>query len=140
MKVVAAAAVAALALAPVALADGDPTSDYLILHRASCPWINTGTRNNWTTTGYIKTCSTDPVALKAWADARQLNFPLLRDFNKEEIHKHDVYDADLMGMRGTAKRAVFLIDHRGIVRYSGVLSDVRNDPDYNGLKKAAASL
>jgi hypothetical protein len=40
---------------------------YLVLHRASCPSINTPDRTNWTTTGYIKTCSTDLTALVKWA-------------------------------------------------------------------------
>lgn len=44
-----------------------PTSNYLKLHRASCKHVNTGIENNWTTTGYIKTCSTDPAALDGWA-------------------------------------------------------------------------
>src|SRR5208337_3911502 len=45
-----------------------PVSSYLILHRASCKWINTSTRTNWTTTGYIKTCSNDLTALTEWAE------------------------------------------------------------------------
>ncbi len=45
-----------------------PTSDYLILHRAACRWINTGVENNWTTTGYIKTCSENVQPLQAWAN------------------------------------------------------------------------
>ena len=44
-----------------------PVADYLVLHRASCRWINTGARNNWTTTGYIKTCSASVPPLVAWA-------------------------------------------------------------------------
>ena len=44
-----------------------PTSNYLKLHRASCKHINIGVENNWTTTGYIKTCSTDPATLDDWA-------------------------------------------------------------------------
>ncbi|MBI3675184.1 MAG: hypothetical protein HY243_01020 [Proteobacteria bacterium] len=43
-----------------------PTSNYLILHRASCRHINTPNRTNWTTTGFIKTCSSDVSALEAW--------------------------------------------------------------------------
>jgi hypothetical protein len=45
-----------------------PAAWYLILHRASCRWINTGAKNNWTTTGYIKTCSTSVPPLEAWAE------------------------------------------------------------------------
>jgi hypothetical protein len=44
-----------------------PVSSYLVLHRASCKHINTPERTNWTTTGYIKTCSTDVPALSEWA-------------------------------------------------------------------------
>jgi hypothetical protein len=45
-----------------------PVSTYLILHRASCKWINTSSRTNWTTTGFIKTCSNDLTALTEWAE------------------------------------------------------------------------
>jgi len=45
-----------------------PVSSYLILHRASCKWINTSARTNWTTTGYIKTCSNDLISLTEWAE------------------------------------------------------------------------
>jgi hypothetical protein len=44
-----------------------PICSYLMLHRASCSSINTPKRTNWTTTGYIKTCSTDVSALVEWA-------------------------------------------------------------------------
>ena len=43
-------------------------NSYLILHRASCKWINTPDRTNWTTTGYIKTCSNDLTVLSEWAE------------------------------------------------------------------------
>lgn len=43
------------------------TSGYLVLHRASCKQINTPNRANWTTTGYIKTCSKDVASLADWA-------------------------------------------------------------------------
>lgn len=78
--------------------------------------------------------------LKAWADTLQLNFPLLSDFNKEVIHLYDVYDVHLMGMRGTAKRAVFLIDRTGTIRHREVLPDVRQEPDYAKLKEVLAAL
>ena len=45
-----------------------PVGSYLIQHRASCKWINAATRTNWTTTGYIKTCSNDLTALAGWAE------------------------------------------------------------------------
>lgn len=44
-----------------------PVSSYLKLHRASCKQINNPNRTNWTTTGYIKTCSIEVGALAEWA-------------------------------------------------------------------------
>ena len=44
-----------------------PSSSYIVLHRASCKQVNTPNRANWTTTGYIKTCSTDLASLADWA-------------------------------------------------------------------------
>jgi hypothetical protein len=44
-----------------------PDTRYLLLHRATCDWINSPGRANWTTNGYMKTCSDDVAALAAWA-------------------------------------------------------------------------
>lgn len=45
-----------------------PTPSYLLLHRATCPHIRTETNTNWTTTGYIKTCSRSVATLASWAE------------------------------------------------------------------------
>ena len=69
--------------------------------------------------------------LKAWQDQQQLNFPLLSDFNKEVIRDYGVFNEDMIGLKGIAKRAVFVIDGAGIVRHREVLEDARNEPDYS---------
>jgi len=79
-------------------------------------------------------------SLKAWRVMQKINFPLLSDFNKEVIAKYGVLDDDLYGMRGTAKRALFLIDQKGIIRYREVSADVRLEPDYSKLKDAIRAL
>ena len=79
-------------------------------------------------------------ALKAWADAQKLNFPLLSDFNKDVIRRYDVFNEDMIGLKGIAKRAVFVIDRAGTVRHREVLEDARNEPDYTKVKQALASL
>jgi peroxiredoxin len=79
-------------------------------------------------------------SLKAWRDALQLNFPLLSDFNKEALHLYHVYNVDLYGMRGTAKRAVFVIDTSGVIRHREVLDDVTREPDYDKVREVLASL
>jgi peroxiredoxin len=69
-------------------------------------------------------------ALKAFHDAERLTFPLLSDFNKEVIRAYGVFNEDMIGLKGIAKRAVFVIDRDGVVRHREVLDDARNEPDY----------
>ena len=79
-------------------------------------------------------------ALKAWKDAEKLNFPLLSDFNKQAIRDYGVFNEDMIGLKGIAKRAVFVIDKDGVVRHREVLEDARNEPDYEKVFGALASL
>ena len=85
--------------------------------------------------------STDTFfALKAWGDQQKLNFPLLSDYNKDVIRTYDVVNPDMIGLKDIAKRAVFVIDRSGAVRHREVLDDARNEPNYDAVKKALASL
>ena len=79
-------------------------------------------------------------SLKAFQDAQGYNFPLLSDFNKEVIKDYGVFNEDMIGLKGIAKRAVFVIDKDGIVRHKEVLDDARNEPDYDAVFKTLASL
>jgi glutaredoxin-dependent peroxiredoxin len=81
-----------------------------------------------------------PFALKAFANAEKLRFPLLSDFNKDTIRAYDVVNPDMIGLKGIAKRAVFVIDREGTVRYKEVLDDARNEPNYEKLNGALAVL
>ena len=78
--------------------------------------------------------------LKAWAEKEGLTFPLLSDFNKTVLPQYGVFNEDMIGLKGIAKRAVFVIDRNGIVRYREVLDDARNEPDYGKVKAALAAL
>jgi len=79
-------------------------------------------------------------ALKAFQEAQKLAFPLLSDFNKETIRSYGVFNEDMIGLKGIAKRSVFVIDKEGVVRYSEVLDDARNEPDYDKVMATVASL
>jgi peroxiredoxin len=46
----------------------------------------------------------------------------------------------MIGLKGIAKRAVFVIDGSGIVRYRQVLDDARNEPDYEKVLATVDSL
>ena len=69
--------------------------------------------------------------LKAFHDQQKLAFPLLSDFNKEVIRDYGVFNEDMIGLKGIAKRAVFVLDKDGVVRYREVLDDSRNEPNYD---------
>ena len=69
--------------------------------------------------------------LKAFQEQQGLTFPLLSDFNKQVIRAYGVFNEDMIGLKGIAKRAVFVIDKDGIVRHKEVLEDARNEPNYD---------
>jgi peroxiredoxin len=46
----------------------------------------------------------------------------------------------MIGLKGIAKRAVFVLDKDGVVRYREVLDDARNEPNYQKVLDAVASL
>jgi peroxiredoxin len=79
-------------------------------------------------------------ALKAWAEHEHLPFTLLSDFNKTVIRDYGVFNEDMIGLKGIARRAVFVVDRRGIVRHREVLDDARNEPDYAKIQQSLASL
>src|SRR5690349_442934 len=79
-------------------------------------------------------------ALKAFRDQQQLNFPLLSDFNKTVIREYGVLNPDMIGLKGVASRAVFVIDKAGIVRHAEVLDDARREPDYSKVFAALEGL
>ena len=78
--------------------------------------------------------------LKAFGDSQKLTFPLLSDFNKDVIRQYGVFNEDMIGLKGIAKRSTFVIDKDGVVRHREVLEDARNEPDYQKVYDMLASL
>ena len=79
-------------------------------------------------------------ALKAFQAAEGLGFPLLSDFNKQVIRAYGVYNEDMIGLKGIAKRAVFVLDRNGVVRHREVLEDARHEPEYGRMHAALAAM
>jgi glutaredoxin-dependent peroxiredoxin len=87
--------------------------------------------------------SVDSVfALKAFAQTYNLQFPLLSDFNKKVVKLYGVLQDPWVGMgyKGVAKRAVFLLDRRGMLRYRWVTDDPGEEPPYGEIVKATQRL
>lgn len=82
-----------------------------------------------------------PQTLARYKEEYQLNFKLLSDFNKETIRAYDViYEEYSLGMRGVAKRSVFVIDAEGIIRYAEVLEVAGNLPDLQAVQNTIRQL
>jgi glutaredoxin-dependent peroxiredoxin len=79
-------------------------------------------------------------SLKAFQDQQKLNFPLLSDFNKQVIRDYGAFNEDMIGLKGIAKRSVFVIDKDGVIRHREVLDDARNEPNYQKVFDTVASL
>ena len=79
-----------------------------------------------------------PFSLKVWAENNGLNFPVLSDFNREVVNLYDIALQDLAGLEGyvAAKRAVFVLDKGGVVRYKWVAPAPGKEPLYDEIKEA----
>lgn len=77
---------------------------------------------------------------KAFKDSQNLNFKLLSDFNKTASRDYGILQDDFFGMIGVAKRSAFVIDKEGVVRYSEILEDSSNTPDFNSIQETLSSL
>ena len=82
-----------------------------------------------------------PFTLAKFKEANQLTFSLLSDFNKEASTAYDCkYDNWILGLKGVSKRASFVIDKEGVIRFAQVLENASDYPDLEGVKKALEGL
>lgn len=81
-------------------------------------------------------------SLKAFSATYNLQFPLLSDFNKRVSKLYGVLQDPWVahGYKGVAKRSVFLVDRRGILRYKWVTDVPSVEPPYSEVVKAAQKL
>jgi glutaredoxin-dependent peroxiredoxin len=78
--------------------------------------------------------------LKEFKKAHNLNFMVLSDFNKVVSTAYQAIYDDFFGMQGVSKRAAFIVDTGGIIRYSDVLEKPSDLPDFDEIHDALATL
>ncbi|MBS1917477.1 MAG: redoxin domain-containing protein [Bacteroidetes bacterium] len=79
--------------------------------------------------------------LAKFKEAQHLNFPLLSDFNKEVSSAYGaLYEQFGFDMKGVSKRAAFVLDKTGIVKYTEVLEKASDLPDFNAINRVLAEL
>ena len=82
-----------------------------------------------------------PQTLAKFKEDQQLNFPLLSDFNKTVSAAYgSLYETFSLDMKGVGKRSAFVIDANGIVRYTEVLENASEEPDYIAIENCLKSL
>lgn len=80
-------------------------------------------------------------ALAKFKDEQQLNFELLSDFNKEATRAFDVvFNGFAFDIKEVSKRAAFVIDKEGIVRYAEICPTLGDLPDFDQIKSALQQL
>ncbi|MBI3860130.1 MAG: redoxin domain-containing protein [Thaumarchaeota archaeon] len=81
-------------------------------------------------------------SLRAFAQTYNLPFPLLSDFNKKVTKLYGVLQDPWVGLgyRGVAKRSVFLVDRKGVLRYRWVTDIPSEEPPYQEVVKAVQKL
>jgi alkyl hydroperoxide reductase subunit AhpC len=80
-------------------------------------------------------------ALKRFGEDNKINFPLLSDFNKQAINDYDVVHQDFaFGYKNVAKRATFVIDKEGVLRFAEVLPQLGDMPNMDAIKEALKGL
>ena len=79
--------------------------------------------------------------LAKFKEDQRLNFPLLSDFNKTASKAYGaLYETFGFDMQGVSKRAAFVIDAEGILRYAEVLENAGEQPDFQKIQETLASL
>lgn len=86
--------------------------------------------------------SVDSVfTLAKYKEMQEYSFPLLSDFNKQVSALYGcLYDTWILDMQGVSKRSAFVIDKTGIIRYTEVLENASEEPNYNEIQKIIDSL
>ena len=80
--------------------------------------------------------------LDKFKQEQNLNFPLLSDFNKEAAKAFDVlYEVfPAFEMQGVSKRAAFVVDKEGVIKYAEICATPGDLPDFAAIQSALQSI
>lgn len=81
-------------------------------------------------------------AQKGWADANNINFPLLSDYGRKVVQQYGVELPNFAGMEGytSTNRAIFVLDKEGKVRYKWVGETPGTSPKFDEIEAALKGL
>ena len=79
-----------------------------------------------------------PFANKAFAAANNLNFPLLSDYGRSISKAYGGVHDNFSGLNGysASKRAVYVLDSSGVIRYAWVSENPGVEPPYEEISRS----
>ncbi len=81
-----------------------------------------------------------PFSNQRWRREMDVPFPILSDFNKKAASAYGVLQDDFFGLRGVAKRSVFVVDGKGRISYAWVTDDPGVLPPFDEVAGAVRAL
>ncbi len=83
-----------------------------------------------------------PFPNKEFKEKNRLNFTILSDYRRKASKKFNVILENFANMEGytASKRAVFVTDPKGIIRYKWVSDDPTVEPNYSEIKQALSEI
>lgn len=93
--------------------------------------------------GTVYAISVDgPFSNKGFKEKNNLNFTVLSDYRRKAVKKFGVVLENFAHLDGytAAKRAVFVTDPKGVVRYKWVSEDPTVEPNYSEIREALESI
>ena len=77
-----------------------------------------------------------PFVAAKFKESENIPFPLLSDFNKEVAAMYGALHDELMGLKGVAKRAAFVINRDGDITYAWISEDPGVQVNFDEIKAA----
>ena len=113
-----------------------------VCDREMCAFRDSMVKLNAAKAGVIGISVDSLFTLKVFAHTYNLEFPLLSDFNKKVTRAYDVLQDPWVGFgyKGVAKRSVFVVDGKGILRYKWVTDVPTDEPPYDEVMAAVKRL
>lgn len=82
-----------------------------------------------------------PFTLAKFKEEQQYNFTLLSDFNAEVSKAYGaLYDDFVLNMKNVSKRAAFVLDGKGEIRYAEVLESAGDLPNFDAVQETLQGL
>jgi glutaredoxin-dependent peroxiredoxin len=79
--------------------------------------------------------------LAKYKEIEGYNFPMLSDWNKDTSAAYGaLYDEFVLNMKGVAKRSAFIVDKVGKIRYTEVLENAGELPNFAAINETLAQL